>query len=115
MTHVSHWDSWLGRAGQWPALLCMPDISLRVVEIGGEPWFVAKDVCDDLRHSNPTVAIPCPDSDERTKQSLGRQGNVNLVSESGLDILVIRSNKPEAHAFRKWVTSFRRSGATESI
>ena len=94
----------------------MPGISLRVVVIGGEPWFVAKDVCDGLRHSNPTVAMQCLDADERTKQSLGRQGSVNLVSESGLYMLVMRSNKQEARAFRKWVTSvvlptIRRDGA----
>ncbi|MHC0508761.1 BRO-N domain-containing protein [Achromobacter aegrifaciens] len=96
----------------------MPGISLRVVEIGGEPWFVAKDVCDALGLSDVTMSLHRLDSDERAKLNLGQRGlgAVNGVSESGLYSLVLRSRKPEAHAFRKWVTSvvlpaIRRDGA----
>ena len=78
---------------------------VRVVLIGGLPWFVAKDICDVLEHTNQTVAIDGLDIDERSKVSLGRQGDANIINESGLYALIIRSNKPEAKKFRKWLTS----------
>lgn len=79
---------------------------VRVVkDDNGEPWFVAKDICDVLGMTNPTAAIAALDEDERSKFFLGRQGNTNIINESGLYALVIRSNKPNARKFRKWVTS----------
>ena len=78
---------------------------VRVLEIENEPWFVAKDVCDILELSDPSVALKNLDEDERTKLNLGRQGNTNLINESGLYALVVRSRKPEAKKFRKWITS----------
>ena len=51
------------------------------------------------------MAIESLDDDERSKYSLGRQGEVNIINESGLYALVFKSRKPEAKAFRKWVTS----------
>ena len=78
---------------------------VRVLEIENEPWFVAKDVCDILELSNLSVALKNLDEDERTKLNLGRQGNTNLINESGLYALVVRSRKPEAKKFRKWITS----------
>lgn len=78
---------------------------VRVIEQNGEPWFVAKDICAVLEHTNPTVAIQSLDDDERSKLFLGRQGEVNCINESGLYALIVRSNKPEAKRFRKWVTS----------
>lgn len=80
---------------------------VRTVTIDGEPWFVAKDVCDVLDHSNSRRALDALDNDEKgvTKvYTLGGQQSVNIVSESGLYALVMRSNKPEAKAFRKWIT-----------
>lgn len=71
----------------------------------GEPWFVAKDVCDVLGLTNPTTALSALDEDERSKFFLGRQGNTNIINESGLYALVIRSNKPNARKFRKWITA----------
>lgn len=93
---------------------------VRTVAIDGEPYFVAKDVCDVLGHTNPSVAIQMLDDDERAKKSLGRQGETWLVNESGLYDLIFRSNKPEAKAFRKWVTSevlpaLRRTGCYELV
>lgn len=79
--------------------------AVRILEVNGEPWFVAKDVCTALGHSNPTMALQGLDEDERTKLSLGRQGETNLVNESGMYALVVRSNLPRAKVFRKWVTS----------
>ena len=78
---------------------------VRVVEQNGEPWFVAKDVCEILEITNVTMAIQRLDDDERAKFDLGRQGETNLVNESGLYSLIIRSDKPNAKTFRKWVTS----------
>lgn len=87
----------------------------------GEPWFVAKDVCDILGHSNVSMALDRLDDDERSKFNLGRQGETNIVNEAGLYSLVLGSRKPEAHEFKRWVThevlpSIRKHGAymTES-
>lgn len=87
----------------------------------GEPWFVAKDVCDILEISNPSDALKRLDDDERSRFNLGRQGETNIVNEAGLYSLVLGSRKPEAHEFKRWVThevlpSIRRHGAymTES-
>lgn len=65
---------------------------------------MAKDVCDVLGLTNVTVALDGLDEDERSKFLLGRQGEANIISESGLYTLIMRSNKPEAKKFRKWVT-----------
>lgn len=70
----------------------------------GEPWFVAKDVCDILGHSNVSMALDRLDDDERSKFNLGRQGETNIVNEAGLYVLVLSSRKPEAHEFKRWVT-----------
>lgn len=78
---------------------------VRTVIIDGQPYFVAKDVCDVLGHTNPSVAIQMLDDDERAKQCLGRQGETWVVNESGLYHLIFQSRKAEAKVFRKWVTS----------
>lgn len=71
----------------------------------GEPWFVAKDVCDILALSNATVALQNLDDDELTKFNLGGQhGEANIISESGFYRLVMKSRKPEAKEFQRWVT-----------
>lgn len=87
----------------------------------GEPWFVAKDVCDILGHSNVSMALDRLDDDERSKFNLGRQGETNIVNEAGLYSLVLGSRKPAAHEFKRWVThevlpSIRKHGlyATET-
>ena len=81
---------------------------IRTVKINNEPWFVANDVCAILNHTNPRKALQMLDDDEKgvTKgYTLGGVQEMNVVSESGLYALIIRSNKPEAKKFRKWVTS----------
>ena len=70
----------------------------------GEPWFVAKDICDILGHSNASMALDRLDDDERAKFNLGRQGEANIVNEAGLYALVLGSRKPEARTFKRWVT-----------
>ena len=57
---------------------------VRTVMQGGEPWFVAKDVCDALDIANVTVAVARLDDDERSKFNLGRQGETFCVNEPGL-------------------------------
>lgn len=80
-------------------------------------WFVAKDVCDILDIKNPSDAVTKGlDDDERSRKNLGRQGEAIVISESGFYTLVIRSNKPEAKPFRRWVThevipSIRKTGS----
>lgn len=77
---------------------------IRVVEKDGEPWFVAVDVCDILGLSNPTIAVSRLDKDERAKFNLGRQGDSTIVNEPGLYTLILGSRKPEAKAFKRWIT-----------
>ena len=77
---------------------------VRVVERDGEPWFVAADVCNVLDLSNPTIAVSRLDEDERAKFNLGRQGDATIVNEPGLYTLVLGSRKPEAKAFKRWIT-----------
>lgn len=80
--------------------------SIRVVEIDGEPWFVAADVCGVLSLTNPSMAIKALDDDEVTLSQIeGSHRKTNIINESGLFALILRSDKPEAKPFRKWVTS----------
>lgn len=95
--------------------------AVRVVLLEGEPWWVAADVCKALQLTNASMAIQSLDEDERSKLSLGRQGEANIINESGLFTLILRSReatKPGTphHRFRKWVTaevlpSIRKHGA----
>ena len=79
---------------------------IRTIVIDGNPWFVAKDVCDILGIANPTDALNKGLEDfERARFNLGRQGEANIISESGFYTLVLRSRKPIAKPFRIWVTS----------
>ncbi len=79
--------------------------NVRIVELNNEPWFVAADVCKVLALTNPTVTINRLEKDERSKFNLGRQGETNIVNESGLYELIFASRKPTARAFKKWVKS----------
>lgn len=73
----------------------------------GEPWFVAADVCRVLEHSNPSQAVAELDEDEKgisNGDTLGGAQKLIIISEAGLYDLIFRSRKPEAKAFRRWVT-----------
>lgn len=78
---------------------------IRTIVKDGEPWFVAADVCKALEHTNPTVAIRPLDEDERAKLDLGSNKVANIINESGLYALIMRSDLEEAKKFRKWVTN----------
>ncbi len=94
--------------------------SVRVVMQNGEPWWVAKDVCDVLELSNPTIVVSRLDADEVTKFNLGGLvGESNIVNEAGLYSLILGSRKPEAKVFKRWVThevlpTIRKTGKYES-
>lgn len=80
---------------------------VRTTVIDGEPWFVAADVCHALDIGNPSDALNRLDSDERTLVSIEGASNgkpVNGVNEPGLYSLVLGSRKPEAKAFKRWIT-----------
>ena len=99
----------LTQEGTEPHLFSFQSHKVRVVtDEQGNPWFVAKDVCNVLEHSNSRQAITELDEDEKgvTKvYTLGGTQELTSISESGLYTLIIRSNKPNARKFRKWVTS----------
>ena len=74
----------------------------------GEPWFVAKDVCDALGIRTDTVRaiLDADEVRETNPNSIGVAGGRKplVVSEAGLYSLILRSRKPEAHVFKRWVT-----------
>ena len=78
---------------------------IRTAVINDEPMFCLIDICKALEMSNPTMVAQRLDDDERTKLDLGRQGETNFITESGLYAVILRSDKPNAKKFRKWVTS----------
>lgn len=93
---------------------------VRVVIKNGEPWFVARDICDILELTNITDTLKRVDKDDldttEVIDSIGRKQQVYIVSEPGLYVLVFESRKPEAKQFKKWVTSevlprIRKTGA----
>ena len=84
------------------------NLPISIINRDGEPWFVAKEVCAVLEHTNHRAAIQNLDEDEKGVSkvyTLGGEQEVSIISESGLYTLIIRSNKPQAKVFRKWVTS----------
>lgn len=95
---------------------------VRVTDRNGDPWFIAKDVCDILGLENVTKALLSLDEDEKITLN-NSDGNPRggiphsyaVISESGLYSLILRSRKPEAREFKRWVThevlpSIRKTG-----
>lgn len=92
---------------------------VRVVQVDGEPWFVLADLCKILELPNRSMVARRLDDDMKGVIQIdtpgGRQ-SVTVVSEPGMYEVVIRSDKPEAAAFRRWITGtvlpeIRRTGA----
>ena len=92
---------------------------IRTTIQNGEPWFVAADVCKALDIENNRKATNRLDDDEKNTVTLsdGNRGNPNttIVNEAGLYSLVLGSRKPEAKAFKRWIThevlpTIRRTG-----
>lgn len=93
---------------------------VRTIIKDGEPWFVVKDVCEILEINNPNMAAARLDDDEVSQteviDNLGRKQMTNIVNEPGLYNLILRSDKPEAKRFKRWIThevipSIRKHGA----
>lgn len=81
--------------------------AVRAVTLEGEPWFVAADVCRALGLGNSSDVIKRLDEDERTLVSIEGASNglpVNAINEPGLYALILGSRKPEAKAFKRWIT-----------
>lgn len=90
---------------------------VRTVTIDNEPWFVAKDVCDAIGVSNPTMSLQALDDNEVSDLSLTEVSSNGteqarkhrIISEGGMYTLVLRCRQATTegtapHAFRKWVT-----------
>ena len=92
---------------------------VRTIQKNGEPWFVLKDVCQVLGIGNSRMAADRLDPDEKGVSQIDTPGGkqeMTCINESGLYNVILRSDKPEAKPFRKWVTSevlpaIRRHGA----
>ena len=97
------------------------DAQVRVIPIDNEPWFVLADLTKVLGMARGAaqVADRLDDGVRQTypiQDSLGRAQNAIIVSEPGMYEVVIRSDKPEAAAFRRWITtevlpSIRKTGS----
>lgn len=108
---------------------CFADALVRArLDENGTPWFVAKDVCAALGLGNVTEALRGLEDDEKAEFSnseVSSNGVIQnrrmlFISESGLYALIFRSRRPEARAFRKWVTAevlpaLRKKGGYGSI
>lgn len=87
--------------------------AIRIIAINGEPWFIAKDVCDAIGIDNNRKALLALDDDEKgvtLSNTLGGQQEMNIVSESGMYTLILRCREAVKkgsvpHRFRKWVTA----------
>ncbi len=80
---------------------------IRTAQVDGEPWFAATDVCGILGLGNPSQAVAHLDQDERcliSNEAWRNNGGMVMVNEPGLYSLVLRSRKPEAKSFRRWIT-----------
>lgn len=81
---------------------------VRTIEINSEPWFVLADVCKALELSTPSRVAERLEKDEvsqtHTIDRMGRTQNTTIVNESGLYAVILRSDKPRARQFRRWVT-----------
>lgn len=84
------------------------DREVRTVQKDGGPWFVLKDVCEVLGLGSPHKVADRLEPDEKGRNqipTLGGNQETWVINESGLYAVILRSDKPEAKPFRKWVTS----------
>ena len=92
-----------------PTIFTYENREVKTIEKNGEPWFVAKDICDVLEVRNPSDALSRLDDEEKSsiilndRTSSGGNPNVAIINESGMYSLVLSSRKPEAKVFKKWV------------
>ncbi|MDE1465646.1 phage antirepressor [Spartinivicinus poritis] len=82
--------------------------AVRIINIEGEPWFVSKDVAEVLGYATAYKMTRSLDENEKGPQIVGTLGGaqeLSLISESGLYSAILKSRRPEAKAFKKWVTN----------
>ena len=81
--------------------------SVRAIERNGLPWFVARDVCDclEIRTNDAANSLDEDEKGYESVVSLGGAQQTLIVSEPGLYSLILRSRKPEAKAFKRWITN----------
>lgn len=96
------------------------DTTIRTIAVKNEIWWVLKDVCDVLELSNSRIVADRLDEDERRKFDLPRQGETWFINESGLYNVILRSDKPQAKPFKRWVThevlpSIRQTGSYNTL
>lgn len=95
------------------------EIPVRTVLLDGEPWWVLVDVCRVLNLTNSRMTTKQLDEDEKGVSQIytpGGNQNMTIINESGLYKVILRSDKPEAKAFTRWVThevlpAIRKTGA----
>lgn len=83
------------------------DQQVRTVLIDGEPWFVLADVCSAIGVNNSRMVAARLADDEKGVSlidTLGGPQNLTVVNESGMYVVVLRSDSPDAEPFRRWVT-----------
>ncbi|MDT2766516.1 phage antirepressor KilAC domain-containing protein [Lactococcus raffinolactis] len=78
---------------------------VRIITINDEPWFVVADIAKVISATNASDLANLVDSEDKSRQSLGSGSPKNIVNESGLYTILLRSNNPQAKPFRRWVTS----------
>lgn len=81
---------------------------IRTIQKDGEPWWVLSDVCKVLELSSPHKVADRLEADEKGRNlipTLGGMQEMTTVNESGLYAVILRSDKPQAKPFRRWVTS----------
>lgn len=80
--------------------------NVRITDQNGDPWFIAKDVCDVLGIDTSNLSKTLDDDEKGSVQCTTPRGNqtMTIVNESGLYSLILKSRKPEAKRFKKWVT-----------
>lgn len=95
------------------------NVNIRMKEVNNQAWFIAKDVCAALELSEVSNTVKRLDDDEKLMRTVfvsGQRREMWFINESGLYNLIFQSRKPEARAFRKWVTgevlpAIRRTGS----
>ena len=96
------------QATQAPAVFTFRSINVRAITISGEPWFVASDVAKAMSFRDSANMVRILDEDEKGTHAVSTPSGTQMmtvISESGLFHAALKSRKPEAATFRKWVTS----------
>ena len=95
------------------------ETQVRTIHIDGEPWWVLADVCQVLDLGSPHKVADRLDDDEKGRTSIPTLGGIQqmtIVNEPGLYSVILRSDKPQAKPFFRWIThevvpSIRKTGA----